>query len=64
MSIGNSGRLVLEDDPVLKRQLYSVLSAEGKTLKQWFVGQAQSYIRDTTSPQLNLLAGNSKAATR
>jgi hypothetical protein len=61
MSRGKSGRIVLEVDPHLKRRLYTLLTAEGKTLKEWFVGQAEHYIRETMSPQFNLLPDNSNA---
>jgi len=44
MSIGSSGRIVIEIDPDLKRGLYSNLTAKGLTLKEWFVSQAESFI--------------------
>ena len=44
MSIGSSGRIVIEIDPDLKRGLYSNLTAQGLTLKEWFVSQAESFI--------------------
>jgi len=34
---GASGRVVVEIEPHLKRQLYSTLAAQGMTLKQWFI---------------------------
>ena len=37
MSIGKSGRIVIEMEPEQKRQLYSVLQLEGKNLKSWFL---------------------------
>jgi hypothetical protein len=61
VSRGKSGRIVLEVDPALKRQLYIVLTAEEKTLKEWFVGQADRYIRRMTSPQFNLLPDGADA---
>lgn len=62
MSRGKSGRIVLEIDPRLKARLYTLLSADGKTLKEWFVGQAERYISDTVAPQFNFLPSNSDAA--
>lgn len=37
MSIGNSGRIVIEIEPELKRQLHATLRLEGKNLKSWFL---------------------------
>lgn len=34
---GASGRVVIEIEPHLKRQLYSTLAAQGMTLKEWFI---------------------------
>lgn len=45
MARGKSGRLVLEVDPELKRSLYFELEKEQKTLKDWFVSAAKSFIR-------------------
>ena len=44
MSIGNSGRIVLEVETDLKRELYSALSRDGMTLKEWFLQNAQRYL--------------------
>lgn len=44
MSIGTSGRIVVEISPELKRELYSALSLEGKSLKEWFLESAQRYL--------------------
>ena len=38
MAKGESGRIVIEVDPHLKRQLYSALASDGSTLKAWFRG--------------------------
>jgi len=46
MSIGTSGRIVIEVDPNLKRELYAMLSMDGKTLKDWFVTQAESFVEN------------------
>lgn len=37
MSIGNSGRVVIEIGPELKRELHAVLKKEGTNLKTWFL---------------------------
>lgn len=44
MSVGPSGRIVVEVEPVLKRELHSALVKEGQTLKDWFVTQAESFV--------------------
>lgn len=54
MSIGNSGRIVIEVEPEVKRQLYSTLAREGMTLKDWFLREAQSYMKTATQIPLNL----------
>lgn len=52
MSVGPSGRIVVEVEPELKRELHSVLLKDGQTLKDWFVTQAKSYVEG--HQQLNL----------
>lgn len=37
MARGISGRVVIELEPELKRQLYSILAVQGLTLKEWFI---------------------------
>jgi len=44
MSIGTSGRVVIEIDPALKRELHSILARKGMTLKGWFVAKADDCI--------------------
>jgi hypothetical protein len=52
MAIGESGRIVLEIDPELKRRLYSMLALENKTLKEWFVALAVQHIDTQQQPSL------------
>lgn len=52
MAIGESGRIVLEIDPELKRRLYSMLALENKTLKEWFVALAVQHIDTQHQPSL------------
>ncbi|MFQ1065246.1 hypothetical protein [Bordetella trematum] len=54
MSIGNSGRIVIEIDPKIKRQLYSTLARDGMTLKDWFLQEAKSYMGTTKNIPLDL----------
>lgn len=44
MSIGSSGRVVVELDPQLKRQLYSALAARGMSLKEWLTLNAKQFL--------------------
>ena len=44
MARGESGRIVVELDPSVKRQLYSVLALENKTLKDWVSERVENYI--------------------
>lgn len=46
MSIGSSGRIVIEVEPEAKRQLYAALAREGLTLKDWFLKNAENYLAD------------------
>jgi antitoxin component of RelBE/YafQ-DinJ toxin-antitoxin module len=56
MSIGSSGRIVIEIDPELKRELYSVLTREGLTLKDWFVRNAAGFVAESSQLPLRLEA--------
>ena len=56
MAIGESGRIVLEIDPELKRKLYSMLALENKTLKEWFIALAVQHIE--TQQQLSLFGSS------
>jgi hypothetical protein len=49
MAKGGSGRVVMEIDPKLKKELYSALALEEKTLKDWFIGQAEDFLRKKKS---------------
>ena len=52
MAVGESGRIVLEIDPDLKRKLYSMLALENKTLKEWFIALAVQHIETQQQPSL------------
>lgn len=41
---GKSGRIVLEIDPFIKRNLYLILEQNQTTLKDWFLKTANTYI--------------------
>ncbi|MBA6414179.1 hypothetical protein H2508_13775 [Parahaliea sp. F7430] len=44
MSIGASGRIVVEIDPSLKQELHAALRQEGLNLKSWFLDNAEKYL--------------------
>ena len=46
MARGESGRIVLEIDPSQKDDLYTALRRNGLTLKDWFLQQADQFLRD------------------
>jgi hypothetical protein len=52
MARGESGRIVLEIDPAEKRELYSAVTRDGMTLKDWFLRRATEYLRDRDQRQL------------
>ncbi len=56
MAKGTSGRIVIEVDPALKEELYSALEKEELTMKQWFMSNADGFLKDKT--QLSLLPDN------
>ena len=46
MAKGESGRIVVEVSPELKRELYSALALENKTLKEWFLECSRAYLTE------------------
>lgn len=56
MSIGSSGRIVIEVEPELKHELYAYLARDGITLKQWFLQEARTYLATTNQLSLGLQA--------
>jgi len=52
MARGESGRIVLEIDPELKNALYNALDHDELTLKNWFLREAERYLRDRTQFKL------------
>ncbi len=50
MSVGESGRIVLEIDPLVKKQLYQTLKTEGLCMKDWFLIQANQLLTQETPP--------------
>jgi hypothetical protein len=64
MSKGESGRVVIEVEPALKRRLYSALAIENSTLKQWFVDSATRYVTEHEQPSLPESAPKKRKAKR
>lgn len=54
MSVGQSGRIVIEVEPDVKRLLYSALARDGLTLKDWFLKRAESYLNEGAQFRLPL----------
>jgi hypothetical protein len=52
MPKGDSGRIVIEVNPDLKRRLYTALAGDSSTLKDWFVKAATNYIAEREQPSL------------
>jgi hypothetical protein len=54
MARGESGRIVIEVEPEMKRRLYATLALSGSTLKDWFVKSAADFCAE--AGQLSLFA--------
>lgn len=50
MSIGNSGRIVIEIEPEIKQELHACLRLEGTNLKTWFLGQVEQLLVEKSVP--------------
>lgn len=48
---GESGRIVVDIEPELKRRIYSALSLSGGTLKDWFVRVAEELCEEIRKPK-------------
>jgi len=61
MPHGKSGRIVLEVDPDEKQDLYEALEKEGLTLKDWFLGQARSYLQNRNQTEMFMMVAEPQA---
>jgi hypothetical protein len=52
MSIGKSGRIVIEIEPELKKELHSVLRKEGTNLKTWFLEHVDQLLAEKSQKTL------------
>jgi len=52
MARGKSGRIVIEADPKLKDDLYLALTKKGMTLKEWFLQQAEDFVKNSDQVKL------------
>ncbi len=52
MARGKSGRIVLEIDPILKKNLYLALEKNEKTLREWFISEVEKFILNQQQPEL------------
>ena len=59
MAVGVSGRIVIEIDPELKRDLHDALADKGMTLKQWFLENTQQFLDERIQPTLPLFGKES-----
>ena len=50
MSIGNSGRIVIEVEPELKQKLHELLRQNGSNMKEWFTDHAIDYLDSQKTP--------------
>lgn len=62
MAKGTSGRIVIEVDPNFKQELYEALKKEEMTLKEWFLRNADTFLKNKS--QLSLLSSDYEGARR
>ena len=58
MSRGSSGRIVIEIDPEIKKELYSALAKDGMNLKQWFLQNVDTFLSNQSQLSLSLVVDN------
>ncbi len=61
MSVGSSGRIVLEIEPDLKKELYKSLAMDSMNMKQWFLQQVSVYMESNNQLPLKLDNGVTNA---
>ena len=58
MARGPSGRLVVDLDPALKRELHAALAADGTTFKEWLIARVSEYFDQRQQPRLPGISDN------
>ena len=51
MTKGQSGRVVVELEPSMKRRLYSALALDDSTLKNWLIVRIENYLEEFESKE-------------
>jgi len=49
---GSSGRLVIEIDPSIKKELYERLGEKGLNMREWFLINANAYLKQNKKSSL------------
>ena len=62
MSIGKSGRIVVDMEPSLKRELHLVLRSEGTNLKSWFLEKVDEFLAEKSQKSLPFDNNDSREA--
>jgi hypothetical protein len=62
MARGPSGRLVVDIEPDLKRELHASLAADGLTFKDWVISQIHEYLDVRRQPTLPGIADSPQVA--
>ena len=52
MAKGSSGRLVIEIDPSIKKELYEKLGEKGLNMREWFLINANAYLNQNKQSSL------------
>lgn len=55
MAKGNSGRIVIEIEPSIKDELYTALKKEDLNMKEWFLSNAEEFLKNRSQMKLNLV---------
>ena len=53
MTVGKSGRIVIEINPNLKQELYKSLGAENSNLRSWFLDNVDKYLAEKSTHPMN-----------
>ena len=60
MAKGSSGRLVIEIDPSIKKELYEKLGEKGLNMREWFLINANAYLKQNKQSSLLIDAAHQK----